>query len=386
MNDRKNNLDIILHPQKSTTKFSLRDLYDRAISEAIELFIVSAYLTDWKPKKSISKKCEELSFIVGTDFGLTRKDACKAVLTWLPKEMKNDFLAADSLSGFHPKFVMWKTSNKYNIVLGSSNLTQAAFTTNFEANIFSKISKQQYDVIKEWVYSIRLQSTPISQDWLDCYQESDKSKRSTSNKKQPVISLILPSGRDISAAVKRRKSQQKAFSNIKNKLKVLINKCAQGKISNARFYQEMMSLWGKHSSRFQGRGFEIRGKHSDWKATCKSLSKIIAKSDSYSELALDSLVRKEIDHLAEVQNPNRKAWLSEMLCHFFPEKYPIINDPVEAWLSHNKYRGPHNASDGARYIDLSIKLREALANNKKHSALNLAELDHAIWRWNIRNN
>jgi hypothetical protein len=143
----------------------------------------------------------------------------------------------------------------------------------------------------------------------------------------------------------------------------------------------MMALWGHHSSRFQGRGFEISAKHSDWKQTCTSLAAIIAKGKSASIVALDNLVRKEIDRLASLQDPNRGAWLSEMLCHFFPDRYPVVAKPVRVWLQDNKYRGPRNASEGALYIDLSMKLREALADNKTNTAKNLSELDHAIWQW-----
>ena len=52
---------------------ALQALYDQAIADAVELFIVSAYLTDWQPKQKITNKCRELFFIVGTDFGLTKR-------------------------------------------------------------------------------------------------------------------------------------------------------------------------------------------------------------------------------------------------------------------------------------------------------------------------
>jgi hypothetical protein len=368
-------MDVILHPVNGPTAFSLNNLYDRAVSEALELFIVSAYLTEWKPNGDINKDCEEMYFIVA---------ACKAVLAWLPQEMKADFLAADKISGFHPKLVLWKTKDgECHLVLGSSNLTQAAFSTNYEANVFLTISKDQYEEIKEWVYSIRLLCSPISEDWLEGYKEADKPKQGHSGKKPPVISLILPSGEDINEAVKRRRAQQKAFAGIQRELIDIVNKCASGKVTNQMFYDAMMTLWGYHTSpsRFQGKGFEILGKHSDWKATCTSLSTIVAKGKSASVVSLDNLVRKEIDRLASIENPNRGAWLSEMLCHFFPDRYPILNKPVRVWLQHSKYKGPRKASEGALYIDLSMKLRDALVNNNANTAKDLSELDHAIWQW-----
>ncbi len=375
-------MKVILHPVNGPTTVSLTNLYDRAVSEAVELFIVSAYLTEWKPKRNINKHCEELSFIVGTDFGLTRKDACKAVLSWLPMEMKSDFLAADKISGFHPKLVLWKKrTGECHLVLGSSNLTQAAFSTNYEANAFLTIPEGQYEEIKDWVYSIRLQCSPISEDWLEGYKEADKTGQAREGKKSAVITLSLPFGKDINKAIKRRKAQQKMFMEIRDALIELINKCAAGKTPNEDFYDDMMALWGHHSSRFQGRGFEILGKHSDWKDTCASLSAIVAKGKSASIVALDNLVRKEIDRLTSLKNPNRGAWLSEMLCHFFPDRYPILNKPVKVWLQHKRFRGPRKASEGALYIDLSMKMRDTLVNNKTNTAKDLSELDHAIWQW-----
>jgi hypothetical protein len=96
-------MDILLHPVEHSPGAGLQAVYDQAVSDAAELFIVSAYLTDWHPAKPLSRNCQELTFLVGTDFGLTRKAACQSVLNWLPQEQRSDFLAADHLAGFHPK-------------------------------------------------------------------------------------------------------------------------------------------------------------------------------------------------------------------------------------------------------------------------------------------
>jgi hypothetical protein len=75
-----------------------------------------------------------------------------------------------------------------------------------------------------------------------------------------------------------------------------------------------------------------------------------------------------------------RSRLSEMLCHYFPELYPISNKPVQKWLSHIKLRGRRGATEGQRYIDLAQKLRLAVQNEHPAGARNLAELDGAIWR------
>jgi hypothetical protein len=161
----------------------------------------------------------------------------------------------------------------------------------------------------------------------------------------------------------------------------LIEGCASSRISNEKFYREIMELWGHDESRFQGRGFEILGKNCEWRDVCVSLFRILSVSSKASIAVLDNVVRQEIDRLADAGNPSRGAWLSEMLCHFFPEKYPLLNKPVKTWLQHNKYRSPSKATEGAKYIDLAVKLRLAINEKIVNEARNLAELDHAIWQW-----
>jgi hypothetical protein len=378
-------MQIILQPDESIV--NLQAIYDKAIAEAIELFIVSAYLTDWQAAQAITDKCEELAFIVGTDFGLTRKQACRNVLKWLPDQYKSDFLAADHLSGFHPKLILWKDkANQGYLLLGSSNLTQAAFSTNHEANVLLEISDLQYTSIKNWIYKIRQGCSPISEDWLEKYREATKPPKATNGKKKPLVSFELPSGAQINKAVTQRREQYKAFTEIEETLKDLIEKCASGVLSNENFYDRMMALWGRSSARLQGKGFEIVGKHGDWQDVCKAISTILTVSRTAAIPALDNVVRKEIDRLTKAHNPNRGAWMSEMLCLYFPDLYPVVAKPVRIWLQYNKYRSPRKASEGSRYIDLALKLRQAINQNKSsksNEAQNLLELDHAIWQWYV---
>jgi hypothetical protein len=181
-----------------------------------------------------------------------------------------------------------------------------------------------------------------------------------------------------SEKIQARRKQQASFERIRERMSNLIKDCADGKLANAAFYGQMMVLWGNHLSRFQGRGFEIKCKHTDWQGVCKSVSAILSRKDSED---LDGEVRREIDRLANAKNAARAAWLSEMLCHYFPDRYPLVNRPINAWLRREKYRAPLKASEGARYIDLALKLRSALKTKRTNGARDLAELDHGIWHW-----
>jgi HKD family nuclease len=372
---------VLLHPLGKDKAGSLQDLYDKAISEARELFIVSAYLTGWSTKKSISSACQKVTFIVGTDFGITRKAACRKVLNWLPKKFKSDFLAADSISGFHPKLVIWKDAGgKCWLVLGSSNLTQAAFTNNYEANVFAKLTVRDYDNIKAWVYEIKLGCSPVSEDWLSQYKEMTQKANGHGNWKPPVKPLPAPVGISIDKAILDRRIKHNAFKQIRPQLLALISQCANKQITDEEFYAEMMISWGTGKSRLQGKGFEIKGKNGNWQDVCQSILLILIAAPTMVPTDLDDVVRKEVDRLAQNDNPNRGAWMSEMLCQYLPAKYPLVNKPVRTWLRHIKYRAPRKASEGARYIDLARKLRLTVMQHKNR-ARDLLELDGGIWKW-----
>lgn len=375
---------LLLQPNKGKQGGNLRSVYQKAIREASELVIVTAYLTEWSTEVQLNPACESLTFIVGTDFGLTRKAACHAVLKWLPRDMKGDFFAADGIEGFHPKLIAWKKkSGQCSLLVGSSNLTQAAFSTNHEANLHCRIPEETFQRISAWVSSIRVTSSPISEDWIASYHESNLRAKKTRRRmgKAADMSRFLPKAKYIDEAVLRRRKNQKAFNEIRDDLFSNIQDCAHGRIQNAVFYSNMMALWFHHRSRFQLGAFQITAKSSNWKEICGSLTNILDGSEHLSSEELDKLVRREIDRLSKQGHPARKSWFSEMLCHFFPKKYPVLNSPVEKWLRINKYRAPRGASEGARYIDLANKLRLAIRNNVRNQARNLAELDQAVWSW-----
>jgi hypothetical protein len=109
---------------------------------------------------------------------------------------------------------------------------------------------------------------------------------------------------------------------------------------------------------------------------------VLEASKNTTKAELDRVVAAEIDELKNASNPCRGAWLSEMLCHYFPELYPINNAPVRTWLRENKWRtNRRDATEGQKYTDLARQLRFVVSKHRPAGAHNLAELDAAIWRW-----
>jgi len=378
-------MQIVLNPD-ATKRAELRDFYNRALGEAEELYIASAYLTDWDTNYKLGSACRSVVFLVGTDFGLTRKAAMLNVLRWIPKRISFSFLAVQSRTGgFHPKIVAWKASSgKCYCLIGSSNLSKAAFSDNYEANVMMDVSARDFARLCTWLDSVSTDSFPISEDWIKHHYKEAKvghKGRKADNNVIQIKSSDLPRGQACARAVRRRRKQQAAFREIAKSIRTAAVSCAQGSTSRSQFWSTFWNLWAHHESRFQGRGLERTGKSAKWEEACGALVRILDARKSSSKFQLDQLVITEIDQLGRTRNPVRGAWLSEMLCHYFPDLYPISAKPVKKWLSKIKLRSRKGATEGQRYIDLAKKLRLAIQNEHPAGARDLAELDAAIRRW-----
>lgn len=375
---------IVLNPFDGKLN-QLRQIYTKAFAAAEELCIASAYLTDWDAGRKLGSKCKDVTFLVGTDFGLTRKAALRNVLHWMPTKITSFFGVVPQRfsAGFHPKLMAWRTaSNKYFCLIGSSNLSKAGFSGNHEANVFLEITSGEFKNIRDWLNEIVDLTIPVTEDWIEHhYQEAQRK----SNARLPHeifehVKLRLPNTAACRREVLDRRRQQGAFKDIQVELLSAARRCVRGKITSATFWRVFCDLWWSHDSRFQGSGLQFSGSTADWQQTCQSLINILDKVPTLSKPQLDHLVSVEIDGLKKRKNPTRGAWLTEMLCHYHPDLFPIMNKPIKAWLVKKKWRARPSNSEGQRYIQLAQQLRFAV-QERPSGATNLAELDAAIWRW-----
>jgi hypothetical protein len=175
--------------------------------------------------------------------------------------------------------------------------------------------------------------------------------------------------------IERRKKQAAFYNNAAERVRRELSRCAEWRVSKEDFWRAFWREWKKW--RFQKGAFQIKGKNANWPQACAALCRIL----DAPEAKLDSFVRQEIDVLAKKpKNPVRRAWLTEMLCHYRPELYPVDNDPVRKWLSRNKYPARRGISEGRYYVELAQRLREIVRESHPSGARNLAELDAAIRR------
>jgi hypothetical protein len=385
-------MKLLLHGVNS--KNLLRDHYADAIADAEELYIVSAYLTHWDSSIPAPLGVKRLRVVVGIDFGITRKAACRQLLNWMPADKLNDFRAAEGITGFHPKAIFWKTAHgDCYAIIGSSNLTRAAFDGNFEANVYGNLSATEFADARRWIDDIcePKRSVPISEEWIEQYQEGlVRPKRNGASQSQaqpnddermpmPVIQFKLPDISPERAAelMTRRRDQLAKFENGRGRFQELFRAAAAGNVSSKDFYDQINQLWSlKAGNRLQGAGWERRGAKADFGQLARAFVAIL----DATEAERDSVVRAQLNHLQRTANPARKAWFSEMLSLHWPASYPVLNKPVRQFLAENQFCPPRRAPEGVRYIDLAQKLAAALSRAPAgYPAKTIAELDYLIW-------
>lgn len=372
-------MDLILLPDGEAK--GLERHYTNALTKAVELYIVSAYLTQWDAPAGLNVACRTFRLIVGRDFGITRKQACRDVMAWLPRRLKNRFMVAEEIDGFHPKAMFWREADgSLHALIGSSNLTRAAFSTNHEANVYLRPSNAQFAQARKWIQSIEPSCVAVSEDWLERYREAPRNGPAGPGKKSSSQELLealqLPRPKGAADIVRQRRTQLANYLGHEAGLMKLFRACASGRLSNEGFYDSLPNHWsGKLGNRLQGAGWERQGKGSDFQKLSQSFLRIIAATAAER----DDVVAEEIDWLLSNKVRSRTAFLSEMLCLRFPTLYPVKNQPVEDFLASIKFKGPRGASEGAAYVDLAQRLRMSLRANPRHPAKTIAELDAIVW-------
>lgn len=396
----ENQYHLLPHVWQGPGAPQLVNKYREAFAKAKELYVVSAFLTEWPDSLALNAECFVFRLIVGADFGTTRRAALEAALKWLPKRFKGNVFAFNQQGvSFHPKAVLWSEHDgRCYFLIGSSNLTKAAFGSNVEANVTLQLSEDEYVRARAWIEEIEERSVEVNSTWLQDYEEAPirggrsngqhKKKARLSAGEKPVFDLDLELSdgaemREFKRYLQARRNQRATFdAHSKKPLEQLFRTSASKRrwteTNNLSFYSELNRHWAaSNTTRMGGLQWVIRGKHADHQQLAKSLVAILDAPAAQR----DSVVLSEKDRLHGQGIPTRAAVLTEMLCHFFPKKYPILDRPVRRWRANVGFDRHVGGSEGERYLRLTRAMRAALreAGPQDLGLENLAELDTLIW-------
>lgn len=386
-------IEVLLTEPDDRTAFARIDqIYERAFSKATELCIATAYLTAWQhtqASRPMNLSCAEFMFLIGTDFGLTRKAAIQSVRRWAPSRLGACIYAVDRNLrwNFHPKMLLWREMDgTFHAFVGSSNITRGGLSSNVEANVHVRLSAAHYRGLRQTLLHIRdSASTPVDPRWLKGYREADFDSRrqgagSPGSSAMRTSEFALPrfSASTMTTKLSERRHQKRLFSKSKRALLSAATRCANGRMAFDAFYAKLPSLW---QGRFQAPGYERQGRKANWREACSALVRVVRRRLPLEES--DRAVAEEINRLALNRNALRGAWLSEMLCQFQPDRYPVLNNPVKEWLKARGIRKTRGMSVGQYYVEVARRLRVAVAqsrtSNRATTPQDLAEADHLIW-------
>lgn len=376
---------IFLNPKDNEC---LKEVYTKVFQEADEIYLATAFLTEWSFSKVKLRCCKQFVAIIGTHFGLTKKLACRDLMKWLPESLRSHIYAFpfEQQSTFHPKVLVWKKDEKFFSLIGSSNLTSAALNKNYEINVKNEIDAEEYKRIVDWFKDRSDESQVMSQSWIESYEESTIVYRTKKGKKEPnekVFDVRIPHGEESVKVLKGRRRQMGVFKTKKSIILEIMRQNSSGQLSNEKFWRAFHGLWhcrfGEPDEfRFQGNGIERTCANANWREATTAFLTIFEKYENGNIFEIDKIVADQIDLLKERKNPTRKAWLSEMLCQFFPEAYPLLDDPVKNWVKRINWEIDKGGSEGKKYVDLATRLRSVVKENSSF-VKNLAELDALMW-------
>lgn len=130
-------------------------------------------------------------FALGTHFHQTDPDLLEA-LQALPGAR---VVSNSSVGTFHPKIYLFRTNNKFSLVLGSPNFTRAAFGANHEAALFieGETSEQLYADVYESIRSVWDSAKPILAGFLRAYRLKHNATRSMRHDLEIDLPISLPS-------------------------------------------------------------------------------------------------------------------------------------------------------------------------------------------------
>lgn len=370
------NREFLTFPQPVIDNSKSKDIIADAISKADEIWWASAYLTNWPLSHNCIPKrtCSSCNIVIGSDFGITRRAALTSLLNWSRRTICNVYI--NESNGFHPKALIWKIGRKYFALIGSSNLSIAAWSSNIELNVVVVLSETEYKFLTTWFQDVVIgESDLLDLNWIKYYNECKRKPKADSKPITDIDRRIKELGKVDSTFPKR---QYKVYQEKRSQFIQIVNSCANGEISGQVFYDKMWMLLA--DSWYGSPGWCRTCKKENWKQACKGLANIFSANDSER----DRVVKETIDALEKSNNPIRGAWLSEILCHHYPFSYPLVNDPVKSWIRKigiSKIRG---VPDGNTYLKITLRMRKILSEHKKLFN-GFGEMDHAIWEKSKKN-
>ncbi len=167
----------------------------------------SGFATLANALKELEEKGVKGKILVSQYLNFTQPEALKKI-----SQLKNIELKIMTKGDFHSKGYLFKNNDIYNLIIGSSNLTQSALCTNKEWNLkvsASSSSELIYQTIEEFESEFK-KATPVTREFIIKY---DLYYRGQFEYNKKILEHILPEKQDV---ISPNQMQIEALENLKN--------------------------------------------------------------------------------------------------------------------------------------------------------------------------
>lgn len=167
----------------------------------------SGFATLANALKELEEKGVNGKILVSQYLNFTQPEALKKI-----SQLKNIELKIMTKGDFHSKGYLFKNNDIYNLIIGSSNLTQSALCTNKEWNLkvsASSSSELIYQTIEEFESEFK-KATPVTREFIIKY---DLYYRGQFEYNKKILEHILPEKQDV---ILPNQMQIEALENLKN--------------------------------------------------------------------------------------------------------------------------------------------------------------------------
>jgi HKD family nuclease len=158
---------LILSPDSLQREFAELVTRCRRI-QLVVAWATKGYALDLLSKTAKARRIEVESF-VGTTFDATDPDAVEDLL-----RLGKVYVDTRGDRVFHPKLFVFHLDHSLEIIVGSANLTNAAFRRNFEICVRLRMDEGAAEDLSRRIRRLRNELSPITSRWLDTYRKQYK--------------------------------------------------------------------------------------------------------------------------------------------------------------------------------------------------------------------
>lgn len=343
------------------TRFNLKG----ALAHADEILLATAFakMTGWKHlKSSIVESKGHVRLLAGLDFMQTDPDLLKEWLLLANQNSRIEASLASRDATFHPKVLIVRAGSPHTsfAIVGSGNLTDGGFRTNTECALYTA-DRATLSILRGWFYQCWVHGTKLTnaaiKEYSPKFKKAKKAREQLRAEQKRVLNTI------VKAAVAREAKEKAVLKEINKAIAAFkqyrntpkFQKDYSNRLNAANSIRKLLHIPTFDFTRQEFNDFYSIGYLGTLRVGWRD---VIFKQQKRLRKALTVLVderlpiEERVDSVLEGSNGIRglaKGGVSKILIAADPNKWPVLNGPVETTLKFFGYDAPRGSSPGRKY-------------------------------------